>query len=78
MKIAIDLQKEGIEDLNKCIELLQIVVENKKNNRPITEGLEKFNTPKQPELTSTPAKKFQDQEKLIGTVDLSIIAAARR
>lgn len=75
MKIAIDLQKESIEDLNKCIELLRVVVDNKKNNRPITEGLEKFNAPKQPDITSAPAKKFQEQEKLIGKIDLSIIAA---
>ena len=70
MKIVIDLQRESVSELSKCIDILKKVIENKNNNKPVTEGLDQFNAPRQPDLTSTPARKMLEQEKYMNKIDL--------
>lgn len=71
MKLSLDLEKESIEDLQKCIEILKKVIDNKNNNRPLTEGLEEYDTKKTDD--SMRAKRMQDQEKLMDSTDLSVL-----
>ena len=76
MKLLVDLEKESVEELRKCIEVLRVVIENKQAGRPVTAGLERFHAPVSSEkdaekLSSTAAQKFLEQEKLMAQTNLS-------
>ncbi len=81
MQIVLNLEKESIQDLQKCISILNQVIYNKQNSLPLTNGLDQHMPIKQNghapqriqqcQEISSAAQKLKEQQELMDKIDLS-------
>ena len=82
MELKLNLANESIDDLKKCVSIINQVISNKENGRPLQEGLDQFVTgsvpapqpaPVQSAGPSVSVQKAKEQQELMKKVNISDI-----
>jgi len=82
MKLLIDVEKESVEELKKAINVLSKIVDNKRNNRPVMEGVSEAKISSEPSSVkatsdSRQARRVEIQEQMMKEINLSKMLCKR-